>query len=774
MPTEDYGVRFTAQDLTRKAATSAVKSIGKVVAQYAGMAAGVVGVTVVTRKAIATIGQAVTAANDQSVANAKVTAALKQTGQWSQETEDRLFSYATELQNTLGIADDLTLSQNALALGMGATAESLPKISEALANVAAAGLPAESILRGLVSAMTSGDAAMLSRYIPAVRTLTKEQLMQGAATDMLLESFGGLAAAQAGTFKGSVDILTAAYGDFLEQVGFVITKSPIAKAAIQEITKAIIAQSKAINDNTDAYITLVDEGVIYLIGASAKLVHITGRITASVLEARVAYTALWETILGAAGAVTSVLSKIEEIGARNIVSGRDFAEEGETHWASITRSIREYQSAFAETSTDYSDRAALMRANTDEAVTSMGRHKAAILATAEAWRVSQAKADKLSGVEGGGGFRGLTEEADKAKKSIEDLAEEALKAEIQSLEEAIRMVEEQQRGINALGLSAREAGEAATFLSGEITRMSNRLSFLRGELEGVDDELDRMLDAFTVAGEAGGRVFNPVLGALVQLRIGLDAAALSLEEINLLYEKTANSNIRMEQGLKSGSDAWLEWGEQTKNVAFDVNNVMVNTLQSGINSTFSSLGNAVRSSLGPIEDMGDAWKAVVGTIADMAAQITATIVSAALAQGLANAVPIAGSAAVAAGPAAPIVFGAVLATVAATVVAAIAEAQSAQSQIGAAEGGFVVGPGPRGVDSVPAVLAPGEVVLPDDVVAVVRAAGQIVSGGALDRGGSSPTFITQSLVPDSPYEFERRVERVMRRLFNDMRARRAF
>jgi hypothetical protein len=696
MPDQDYGVRFTAQDLTRKAAASAVKSIGGVVKSYVSMGLSVVGVTVATRKAIQVIRQSVQAANEQTVANAKVTQALKQTGQFTAATQQMLFDYATELQSATGIADDMTLSQQALALSMGAPAEALPRISQALADVSAAGLPAESILRGLVTAMTAGEAAMLSRYIPAVRNLTKEQLKQGAATEMLLEQFGGLAAAQAGTFSGSVEILTGAYGDMLEQIGFVITESPVAKAAIQELTKAINTQSGNIDENTGAYITLVDSGVLFLIDAMSPMIKLIGaagtgmEVWQTVITAAITgFQTLAAAAVGAISLIFRGLAKIdEELGRkapediaamiawsdRLIVSAKDSAKATEEMALGIGDSIAEAK----------------------ESLVALEGHRQAIVDSAAAMRDQYGP----------------------------------------SLEEA-----------NA---GVRNLGEASASAAEDVKKLDKALKETKLT---IDDMLDSIMELAIIEDIAASSV-----GAVAALRIGTDQAAQSLAEIIAQIEGVTAANQRMEQGLMSGADAWELWGERTKNVAFDVNNIVVNTLQRSIDDTFASMGDAAKASLGPIEDTGDAWKAAAGVVIDTLAEITASVVAAALAQGLANAVPIAGSAAATAGPAAPIVFAAVLATIGTAVAAAIGAAQSAESRIGAQEGGFVVGPGPRGVDSVPAALAPGEVVMPVDVVDTVRG----ILNGETQGGPGGVTMVNQwsSFIPPTRLQFAREYDRV--------------
>lgn len=251
---------------TEKTAKKTAKSAKNMAGGYLKIAAAVAALAVAGRGLSRFSTAAVKAAGDQEKAEASLTQALKQTGQFSEETRDMLLKEAAALQRLTGAADEATLANFTLATGMGVMADDLPRLALALENVEAAGLPAESILRGLASAITTGESTMVSRYIPAVRNLTKEQMRQGAATDMLLDQFGGLAEAQATTLPGSIRKLKAAYGDLvLEGFGGVLTKVPEVSVAINEIANLMLDKTGEMNDATSGWEAGTREAVFGII-----------------------------------------------------------------------------------------------------------------------------------------------------------------------------------------------------------------------------------------------------------------------------------------------------------------------------------------------------------------------------------------------------------------------------------------------------------------------------------------------------------------------------
>lgn len=171
---------------------------------------------------------------------------LARIGEFSQEASLNLQRFASELQKTTKFGDEAIIGQLAFAQSLGATAEQSKEIVAAAADMSAAlGINLEAATRNITKTL-GGLKGELGEVIPELGNLTKAQLQAGAAIDILSSKFAGAAAAQTQTFSGATAQLSNVFGDLLESIGDIVTKSPSLVAVIQFVSRAIVEASSAL------------------------------------------------------------------------------------------------------------------------------------------------------------------------------------------------------------------------------------------------------------------------------------------------------------------------------------------------------------------------------------------------------------------------------------------------------------------------------------------------------------------------------------------------
>lgn len=203
----------------RKAVDKSMKSVADL-GKRAAKVSAVVGAAVA-----AGAGAALVAAEKQEKAERGLAQALAATGKLTEQNMTRLLGSASALQAVTTQGDEATIALQALAINMGAGVDQAEKMARAAADMEAAGLmPAESAIRNMSKSM-SGLLGELGEAIPSLRVLTKEELQNGAAIDMLATRYAGFAEAQARTLGGMAAQVKNVFGDMLEDVGFAIQES---------------------------------------------------------------------------------------------------------------------------------------------------------------------------------------------------------------------------------------------------------------------------------------------------------------------------------------------------------------------------------------------------------------------------------------------------------------------------------------------------------------------------------------------------------------------
>ena len=174
--------------------------------------------TYITAPLVAAGALAVTTANTQMQAEARLLTALK----GRKEVQDRLIAQAAQLQSKSIYGDETIIEQQAFLAALGLTERQIgATINAAVQLSAALGMDLNSATRNLAKTY-SGLAGELGESIPALRNLTAEQMKAGGAIEYVNANYKGFAETAAQTGMGPLQQLKNSLGDLAEQFGMVL------------------------------------------------------------------------------------------------------------------------------------------------------------------------------------------------------------------------------------------------------------------------------------------------------------------------------------------------------------------------------------------------------------------------------------------------------------------------------------------------------------------------------------------------------------------------
>lgn len=196
---------------------------------------GLAGLAVVAVGALAS-GKVIEAAKQQENAVNAINTSLALAGTYSKEASESFQNLASSLQATSTFGDETILQMGALARNFTRTNEEAENLTRAAVDLSAAtGMSLDGAVKNLGKTF-AGLTGELGESVPALRALTAEQLKAGQAIDLIMARFGGAAAAQIRTFGGAWIQLQNIFGDLVEQIGMMITKSPVVVALMNKIS----------------------------------------------------------------------------------------------------------------------------------------------------------------------------------------------------------------------------------------------------------------------------------------------------------------------------------------------------------------------------------------------------------------------------------------------------------------------------------------------------------------------------------------------------------
>lgn len=228
---EDLKAEKSLKDLERKSKKTFksfekdTKRGTKAAGRFSKALTGIKGKLLALGSAAAIIGigrQAVQNFLAQEKAVIRLDAALKLQGNTLGFVRTEMDEYASALQKITVFGDDAIISGMALATSFGATTDQAKELVLQAANLSAA---LDQDLNASIQQMArtlGGMMGELGEKLPALRGLTREQLMGGGVIGVVRQQFGGTAAQLAASEGGRITQALNKIGDDLEGPGFLI------------------------------------------------------------------------------------------------------------------------------------------------------------------------------------------------------------------------------------------------------------------------------------------------------------------------------------------------------------------------------------------------------------------------------------------------------------------------------------------------------------------------------------------------------------------------
>lgn len=204
----------------------------------------------VTGPLVALAAVSIKTADTQLQAEAKLLNALK----GREAAQKRLIAQASEIQGRSLFGDEEIINQQAILASMGRTEQQIRDIIEASVQLASAtGMSLDSAVKNLAKTY-GGLAGELGESIPALRSLTKEQLMNGDAVKYILNEYKGFAETAANVGAGSLVQLKNKFGDLTEQIGIILLP---ALNKLVDILSSIVDWLSGLSDETKTVIVAI-------------------------------------------------------------------------------------------------------------------------------------------------------------------------------------------------------------------------------------------------------------------------------------------------------------------------------------------------------------------------------------------------------------------------------------------------------------------------------------------------------------------------------------
>ena len=412
----------------------------------------------------------VMAADTQVQAETRLLTALK----GREDIQRRLMAQAAELQSRSTFGDEEVIAQQAYLASLGMTERQINDVIEASAQLSTAtGMTLESAVKNLAKTY-GGLTGELGESIPALKSLTAEQLKSGEAVKYILENYQGYAEAAAQSGTGSMRQLKNQLGDLAEQLGMILMP------ALQKIVGWIsnmVTWFQNLSPTTQKVIVVIAS----LAAAIGPVLTVGGKLLAMLPLIKAAFTAM-------TGPIGLVISALVALGAA-FVSARQQQAEFARQQAEQARQARQeaQDKTYNDTYNEYSrpiysddDLLAKERAITQQWVTLREQYKKGNkeLTTAQAQELNLLHQTRLA----------ITDIRTQRKRSAEDAAamqaqyNNSLKQTTTGAAEANGLIGQLQRQIRALEESL---GNAKTVE--EIAATNAKIAELRDELSRLQD-----------------------------------------------------------------------------------------------------------------------------------------------------------------------------------------------------------------------------------------------------------------------------------------------
>lgn len=180
-------------------------------------------------------------------ANIQLANSMKLVGDFTQEAVAQFDDYASALSKTSAASDDEIKSAAALAKSFQLTNSEAKRVVTAATELSAiTGESLNSSVEKLAKTFNGALSKELKQLAPELRNLTRDQLANGDAVDIIAGKYKGSASVLNDSFGGALGQVKKSVGELLEEIGNLITRTETFKNALQGTSSEIDSVSESI------------------------------------------------------------------------------------------------------------------------------------------------------------------------------------------------------------------------------------------------------------------------------------------------------------------------------------------------------------------------------------------------------------------------------------------------------------------------------------------------------------------------------------------------
>ncbi len=224
-------------------------------------------------KIIGEMKEMVNEANDADKTINKLRNSLRASGDYSEQNVKAFEDLAQAIAETSKFGKDEVLQGYALAKSFNVTNDEAERLVDAATKLSKVTGKDLSDSVNLLGRSLDGTAGKLNETVPGVRALTQDQLVAGAAIDLVAERFAAASDEALPTYAGALNQIAKKSKEFRVELGNVIVQNPVVIQAIQGVADIYFELKKEIAGNKDGLRDWVSGGVIFAVEAIGFLVE---------------------------------------------------------------------------------------------------------------------------------------------------------------------------------------------------------------------------------------------------------------------------------------------------------------------------------------------------------------------------------------------------------------------------------------------------------------------------------------------------------------------
>lgn len=257
----------------KKAGDDSAKSVEASFSRIVGLVSGVVA-TVTAAFGLKKIAEA---GIESDKAWRSFGVALANAGQFSKETAQSFESFAGTLEKVTGVQDEIIAQGAALLVNVGRlSSDALPRATQAALDLAAGLNKGPEIGFQLLAKAAAGSTDALGKYgIKISESIPKSERF-AAVLKLIETNFQGNAAAAANSLEGALKRVEIGFGDIVENLGKLITRSPTAILLTNKLADAFFKMAGAVVEFGRGRDTLKDITLLFLAFADAAVTVFVG------------------------------------------------------------------------------------------------------------------------------------------------------------------------------------------------------------------------------------------------------------------------------------------------------------------------------------------------------------------------------------------------------------------------------------------------------------------------------------------------------------------